>query len=79
MRTIFGETYGIKMWWYWKHLEELFRDLIRSYCSQQKNFPQRFPQSPKKKKLGLIKCMSSLLVGHMKIKVLKIVLIFCIN
>jgi hypothetical protein len=37
MRTILGETYGIKVWCYWKHLEKLFRDLIGSYCSQQKN------------------------------------------
>jgi hypothetical protein len=69
-RTTLGKAYGIKLRYYWEHLEELFKNLIGSYWGQQKNLSSTLSPKQKKreKKLGHVECMLSLLIGNMKIK-----------
>jgi len=59
-RTTLGKAYGIKLWYYWEHLEELDRIIlgtIKKYLVN-KNFFHRLPNL-----LALIMASNSLVMG----------------
>jgi hypothetical protein len=64
----------IKMWCYWEHLGEPFANLMGTHWEQNKN-PKNPPpplSKPKRKKLGPLEAMLSLLIGCMEFVFLKL-------